>query len=420
MTMTPILGASGLGRRGRTTTASSHEYTDSSTSSRRHSSSFNSRKPSQASSQMDDWSDGFTGIVDLDRRMRQLAMAEQGLSMLGGSDGLDVYESYSPSAPSWEQQQQQQQQQGGPRKSSSDARSGSTSQSSLATGRSNPSFTHAPSISSTAATSRFSQDSRAHSSLLSKRRSSTANTVDSFDSAHSSLRLAPLPASPSAFGNYRLTDASSLSIPTRQSGTFSSPSWSSLDEQDPLTPLAAVTRNLEPITPGTAAAATWTDPSAPGYFPAGLSADHRHRKRKDRSLREKPTTAQRAPLPRLVSGEVVSSPAAESDSHFQDSPFLHIHPRTFARQDTLRLPAGTCLETDSRPTSPASSTDALKRSAQSLALSLRFKMLRVKRKVKKTGQGAAELFAGGHAKSEELDRGGFSVNLSGWKGQGDG
>ncbi|SPO20796.1 uncharacterized protein UTRI_00273 [Ustilago trichophora] len=392
--MTPILGASGLGRRGRTTTASSHEHTDSSTSSRRHSSSSNGRKASQASSQMDDWSDGFTGIVDLDRRMRELAMAEQGLTMLGGSDGLDVYESYSPPAASWEQQQQQQ---GGRRKSSSDARSGSTSQSSLATGRSIPCFTHAPSISSTAATSRFSQDSRAHSSLLSKRRSSTANTVDSFDSAHSSLRLAPLPASPSAFGNYRLTDGSSLSIPTRQSGAFSSPSWSSLDEQDPLTPLAAVTRNLEPITPGTAAAATWTDPSAPGYFPAGLSADHHHRKRKNRSLRKKPTTARRAPLPRLVSGEVVSSPAAECDSHFEDSLFSDSHPKTFARQDHLGLPADTCSETGSRPPSPTSSTDALKRSAQSLALSLRFKMLRAKRKVKKTGQGAAELFAGGHA-----------------------
>ncbi|SPO19876.1 uncharacterized protein UTRI_00273_B [Ustilago trichophora] len=388
--MTPIIGASGLGRRGRTTTTGSHEHTDSSTSSRRHSSSSNGRKASQASSQMDDWSDGFTGIVDLDRRMRELAMAEQGLLLLGGSDGLDVYESYSPPAPSWEQQQQQ----AGRRKSSSDARSGSTSQSSLATGRSIPSFTHAPSISSTTATSRFSQDSRAHSSLLSKRRSSTANTVESFDSAHSPLRLAPLPASPSAFGNFRLTDASSLSIPTRQSGAFSSPSWSSLDEQDPLTPLAGVTRNLEPITPGTAAAATWTDPSAPGYFPAGLSADLHHRKRKNRSLRKKPTIAQRAPLPRLVSGEVVSSPAAESDSHFEESLFLD---ENVAHQDTLGLTPSGCLETGSRPTSPTSSTDALKRSAQSLALSLRFKMLRAKRKVKKTGQGAAELFAGGHA-----------------------
>ena len=174
----------------------------------------------------------------------------------------------------------------------------------------------------------------------------------------------------------------------RPSGTFSSPSWSSLDEQDPLTPLAVATRQLEVITPGTAAAATWTDPSAPGYFPAGLSSDH---KRRNRSLRKK---AARAPLPRLISGEVVSSPAAESDSHFGDPLFNKHEPHRLGLHDSL----DSDLEHKDRDRSASpSGTYALRRSAQSLALSLRFKMLRAKRKVKKTGQGAAELFTPGHA-----------------------
>lgn len=327
---------------------------------------------------MDDWSDGFTGIVDLDRRMRELAMSEQGLSRLDSAVDLDVYEPYSPLSPSWTESQHTHSR----RKSSSDARSGSISQSSLTTGRSIPSFTSHPhatgSSSSTTATSRFSQDSRAHSSsLLAKRRSSAANTIDSFDSAHSPLRLAPLPASPSAFGNYRLTDGTSLSLAGSTKPMVTSASWSSLDEQDPLTPLAIASRNSDPITPGTAAAATWTDPTAPCYFPAGL---HDPTKKKPRSLSKK---AARAPLPRLVSGEVVSSPSAELQLDGQGG------------GGGLQLGTSTqsdAIDQDGKRDERVSAY-ALRRSAQSLALSFRFKMLRAKRKVKKTGQGAADLFA---------------------------
>ena len=56
---------------------------------------------------MDDWSDGFTGIVDLDRRMRELAIAEQGHIHPDGGAKFDVYESYS-CASSWLEQEQQQ------------------------------------------------------------------------------------------------------------------------------------------------------------------------------------------------------------------------------------------------------------------------------------------------------------------------
>ncbi|SNX81540.1 uncharacterized protein MEPE_00245 [Melanopsichium pennsylvanicum] len=371
--MGPILG----GRRGRTTAVSSQDPVSSFSSSRRHSGSSNGCRASVASSHLDDWRDGFTGIVDLDRRMRELAMTEQGLD---ADTGLNLYEPYSPSVPSWDQSQRR-------RKSSSDARSNSGSQSSLATGKSILSFTHAPSTTSTAATSTLSSDSRAHSSLLSKRRSSVAETVESFDSAHSHLRLAPLPASPQVFGNYRLTDAA------RQSCTFSSPSWSSLDETDPLTPLAVVARQSEPITPGTAAAATWTDPSAPGYFPAGLNGES---KRKSRSLRKKAAT--RAPLPRLVSGEVGSSPAAESEYQPFEGSLLadkqHAHPADAVRVSLARLsnPSDVVVERKEDISSP-SGTQALRRSAQSLALSLRFKMLRAKRKVKRTGKDVSDLLS---------------------------
>ncbi|KAJ1030418.1 hypothetical protein NDA16_001327 [Ustilago loliicola] len=376
--MTPILGASGLGRRGQSTQASPHDLSSSSSSSRRHSSSSQGRKSSHTSSLMDDWSDGFTGIVDLDRRMRELAMSEQGLSRHDSSADLDVYEPYSPLSPSWADSQHSH----GRRKSSSDAQSGSISQSSLTTGPSIPSFTShrraAGSSSSTTTTSRCSQDSRAHStstSFLAKRRSSAANTIDSFDSAHSPLRLAPLPASPSAFGNYRLTDGTSLTLPPPPTKAIvSSASWSSLDGQDPLTPLAVGTRTLDPITPGTAAAATWTDPTAPSYFPADLNDST---KKKPRSLRKK---AARAPLPRLVSGEVVSSPTAESQ--IGDGEGLQ-----------LALSAKSVPVDDAGRGEGREGAYALRRSAQSLALSFRFKMLRATRKVKRTGQGAADLFA---------------------------
>ncbi|SJX60267.1 uncharacterized protein SRS1_11581 [Sporisorium reilianum f. sp. reilianum] len=389
--MVHSLAASSLVRRGQSITSGSNDHADSNTSSRRPSGSSSSRKPSRSSSQMDDWSDGFTGIVDLDRRMRELAMSEQGLSPLGASDGLDVYETYSPPPFPWTDKQQAR------RNSSADSRPGSGSHSSLATGRSVPSFTsnlNVASCSSTAATSRFSQDSRAHSSLLSKRRSSTANTVDSTESVHSSLRLAPLPASPSAFGNYRLTDASPCppSKPSRLSGTFSPSSWSSVDNHNPLTPHAAAAKQLELLTPGTAAAATWTDPSAPSYFPAGLSGEYG--KKGTRSLRKK--AAARAPLPRLVSGEVVSSPVDES---LHDGLFDR-HARPLHGLAITPDPESDPLERKDSSSSSHSSTQALKRSAQSLALSLRFKIVRAKRKVNRSSQSTADLFAPAHTSSQ--------------------
>ncbi|KAJ1043430.1 hypothetical protein NDA14_001392 [Ustilago hordei] len=370
--MTPILGASGLGRCGRSTQASTLDLSSSSSSSRRHSSSSQARKSSHTSSLMDDWSDAFTGIVDLDRRMRQLAMSEQGLEPLDSSTQLDVYEPYSPLSPSRLESLQHVHSR---RKSSTDARSGSISQPSLTTGRSFPSFTSHPtnttaSSSSTTATWRFSQDSRAHSSsLLAKRRSSATSTIDSFDSTHSPIRLAPLPASPSAFGNYRLTDSTSL---PRTRLMLPATCWSSLDEQDPLTPLAIPSSQLDPITPTTAAAATWTDPTAPSYFPAGLS--DLSNKKKPRLLRKK---AARPPLPSLVSAQVVSSPTAESGLVGDDRDRLQV---------AVTLPANMGKDESGR-------AYTLRRSAQSLALSFRFKMLRAKRKVKRSGQGAVDLFA---------------------------
>ncbi|TKY90461.1 hypothetical protein EX895_000459 [Sporisorium graminicola] len=393
--MGPSLAASSLLRRGRSITSGSNDLGDSSTSSRRQSGSSSSRKPSRSSFQMDDWTDGFTGIVDLDRRMRELAMSEQGFSALDSSNGLDVYEPYSPPSFAWSEKQQ-------PRKnSSSGSRPGSASHSSMATGRSNPSLTsnlNMASCSSTTATSRFSQDSRAHSSLLSKRRSSTTNTIDSVESAHSPLRLAPLPASPSAFGNYRLTDASACppSRSSQLSGTSLPLSWSSLDDQDPLTTHAATENQLEPLTPGTAAAATWTDPSAPRYFPAGLSGEYS--KKGARSQRKKTV---RAPLPRLISGEVVSSSIDESGQP-------RLHGKLFDKE-TQQLHAHAItsdLERDAfegkdGPSASHSSTEALKKSAQSLALNLRFKIIRAKRKVNRSREGAAaDLFASAHTSSQ--------------------
>lgn len=373
--MTSIFASKALGRR--RGSAQTGELSDSSASSRNHSISSRDRSTSLASSQMDDWSDGFTGIVDLDRQMRQLAMAEQGHASLCGSSDLDVYEPYSPS--SWWGENEQRR-----RKSSSDARLASGSQSSLST-RSIPpsplSPAHTTASTSTAATSRFSNDSRTHSSLLAKRQSSGA--VDSFDGAHSPLRLAPLPASPSAFGNYRLTD----SAPARASGVFDSPSWSGGEEKDPLTPLALSARQLAPVTPGTAAAATWTDPTAPGYFPAGLVA----RSKKSRSLRKKTT---RAPLPRLVSGEVVSSPTAESEYALDEAA---------APRGEDEGVAGLGFVIPSSQAHAPSGTHALRRSAQSLALSLRFKMLRAKRRVRRTGLEAAELFTPQSSRRSSLD-----------------
>ncbi|SAM71304.1 uncharacterized protein UBRO_00361 [Ustilago bromivora] len=385
---TPILGASGLGRCGRSTQASTLDLSSSSSSSRRHSSSSQARKSSHTSSLMDDWSDAFTGIVDLDRRMRQLAMSEQGLQPLDSSTQLDVYEPYSSLSPSRLESLQHAHSR---RKSSTDARSGSISQPYLTTGRSFPSFTSHPtnttaSSSSTTATSRFSKDSRAHSSsLLANRRSSAASTINSFDSTHSPIRLAPLPASPSAFGNYRLTDGISL---TRTRLMVPATCWSSLDEQDPLTPLAIPSSQLNPITPTTAAAATWTDSTAPSYFPAGLS--DLSNKKKPRLLRKK---AARPPLPSLVSAQVVSSPTAESGLVGDDRDRLQV---------AVTLPADMGKDESGR-------AYALRRSAQSLALSFRFKMLRAKRKVKRSGQGAADLFAAAGSQTSSGEATGISI-----------
>ncbi|GAC73465.1 GTPase Rab11/YPT3 [Moesziomyces antarcticus T-34] len=308
--MTSIFSSKSLGRR--RGSAQTGELSDSSASSRNHSISSRDRSTSLASSQMDDWTDGFTGIVDLDRQMRQLAMAEQGHASLCGSSDLDVYEPYSPSSWLGEHEQRR-------RKSSSDARLASGSQSSLST-RSIPpsplSPAHTTASTSTAATSRFSNDSRTHSSLLAKRQSSR---------------------------------------PSRQ---------------------AQLRRRHGPTPPRRA-----TSPRA------SLRAA-----KKSRPLRKK---TPRAPLPRLVSGEVVSSPTAESECALEEAG------APVRGEDEGVTGLGFVLPS-SQPHAP-SGTHAIRRSAQSLALSLRFKMLRAKRRVRRTGQEAAELFTPQSSRRSSLD-----------------
>ncbi|KAJ9476939.1 Serine/threonine-protein kinase ATG1 [Pseudozyma hubeiensis] len=357
-------------RRGRSTTSSLDDTAKSRESSRRKSNSTSSQKPSRTSSQLDDWSDGFTGFVDLDRRMRELAMSEQGFPTFSVGGHSDVYEPFPRSPSSWSDQVPDRQ------RSSSNSRTRSTPPSYMVTDLSEPSL--APSSSSTTATSRLSQDSFGHlPSSLPKRASVTANNVDSLESAHCPLRLAPLPASSSAFGNFRLTEAGAASKSKRTGSNMSPSSWSSQDDCDPRTPLAAGAdsskhEHCEPLTPGTAAAATWVDPSAFSYFPAGLySRDSSNLKA--RSLRKKAT---RAPLPRLISGEVVSSPIDLTEPPVSTHPWHQL-------KHSASAPAND--RSDHQDASP-SGTHAFKRSAQSLALNLRLKINRAKRNVHRSGQ----------------------------------
>lgn len=169
--------------------------------------------------------------------------------------------------------------------------------------------------------------------------------------------------------------------------------WSSLDEQDPLTPLAIPSSQLDPITPTTAAAATWTDPTAPSYFPAGLS--DLSNKKKPRLLRKK---AARPPLPSLVSAQVVSWPKAESGLVGDDRDRLQV---------AVTLPAH--MGKDESGKDESGRAYALRRSAQSLALSFRFKMLRAKRKVKRSGQGAVDLFAAAASQTSSGEATGISI-----------
>ncbi|KIS71797.1 uncharacterized protein UMAG_00230 [Mycosarcoma maydis] len=367
--MLPSFSPPGFGRRRRATSESTN---DSSHSSR-------SRKPSRVISQMDDWSDGFTGLVDLDRRMRKLAMSDQDVSSFGLSDGLCNNEAYSLTTLSLTERVQSR------RHSTSESRPNSSPRSSLAIGQSNPSI--GPSYSSTMATSRFSQDSRRASlSLLSKRRSIAGNTIDSFESVHSALRLAPLPTSASVLSNSRLTNASAFFKSTRSTSTLSASSWTG--EEDELSHPALVgsmasRQQQEALSPGTAAAATWMDPSAPSYFAACIGGSRGDYKHKSRSLYKK---LARAPLPRLVSGEVVSSPVAESaEPRRADALYgmqmgeldtwqsINSHLTPDRTSDDVRH-AGMRSSAASHTV-----THTLRRSAQSLALNLRFKLIRARR-----------------------------------------
>ncbi|GAC97814.1 serine/threonine-protein kinase ATG1 [Pseudozyma hubeiensis SY62] len=360
-------------RRGRSTTSNPDNIGKSHGSTRRKSNPTCSRKPSRTSSQLDDWSDGFTGFVDLDRRMRELAMSEQGFPAFGVGDHSDVYEPFPRSPSSWSDRVTDR------RRSSSDSTPSSISQLYMATDPTNPSLT--PSFSSTTATSRFSQDSFGHfPSSWSKRASVTASNVDSLESVHSPLRLAPLPACPSAFGNFRLTDAAAASKSKRFGSNLSPSSWSSQDDCEPRTPLAAGPgsskhEQYEPLTPGIAAAATWVDPSAFSYFPAGLGSSDSS-KLKTRSLRKKAT---RAPLPRLISGEVVSSAIDLTESPVSTHSWHQL-------KHSASAPAN---DRSDRKDASSSSTHAFKRSAQSLALNLRRKINRAKRNVHRSGQDVA-------------------------------
>lgn len=357
-------------RRGRSITSDPDNIGKSHETPRRKSNSTCSRKPSRTSSQLDDWSDGFTGFVDLDRRMRELAMSEQGFPTFSVGEHSDVYEPLSRSPSSWSDRAQDRQ------RSSSNSRTSSTPPSYMVTDLGEPSLV--PSFSSSTATSRFSQDSSGHfPSSLPERAFVTANNVDPLESAHSPLRLAPLPASLSAFGNFRLTDARAASKSDRIGSNMSPSSWSSQDDCDPRTPLAAGAgssehEQCEPLTPGTAAAATWVDSSAFSYFPAGLySSDSSNLK--TRSPLKKAT---RARLPRLISGEVVSSPIDLTEPPVATHPWHQLkHSASASAND----------RSDHQDASP-SGTHVFRRSAQSLALNLRLKINRAKRNVHRSGQ----------------------------------
>jgi hypothetical protein len=302
---------------------------------------------------MDDWTGGFTGLVDLDRQMRELAMAESGVSDLDSDRDDDSTYLHSPSLSNAPHRT----------KGSADTRLDVSAPSSPAMAArglstlSNSSGFHAPSFASTAATSLFScTRSGSQPSLASKKRTSANRDAAPVDSLGALHRVASLPAADSVFGSYHLAEQYDLSLPANRSGLLSLPHWSTVDFAASSLP-----------TPG---AASWTDSDAPRFFRAGLPIG-------TKTVRSKP---KRAPLPRLISGEIPSSVSAGSRAHGTKG----------SSDEDVAHPTQWLSEPSA---SSAPNMYALRRSAQSLAIGLRFKVVRAKRKMRKTGHEAAHLFA---------------------------
>ena len=395
------------------------------------SSTTHSRKSSLVPSHLDDWSDGFTGLVDLDRRMRELAMSERRqsqnldergdeeqsdnhdkllegssqdprmfadknktrtlpgssrssprigpasklqhhLSSLIHSNGSKSSSSDSLQDKSWSPAVLKPfNRQSHPETSSShDAQNGlgvtfGDSQnvrersSSAATGGTGSSILSSPAARSmssgnsvsTAASSQVSSDlgdgtkspPLVQSSLLSKRKASSGMGLTGDASVYDTLgpvKLDMIPSSPSPFGHYRLIqDPEDGLLRGWSFAQRETPAFLRFEQEgaDPLTPTPRAQPRSVPfdeslLTPNSAAAATWTDPEAPGYFPAGYEKQY-----KDSAKRNK----------KRHSSEDVPSPKA-------------------------------CHE----GSSSESTRDTLRRSAQSLAIGMRLKMLRAKRKLR--------------------------------------
>lgn len=314
-----------LNRRSRRGASEAQTPQSSSASSRRQS---KTASLSASSDQLDDWSSGFTGLVDLDRRMRQLALSQ---SEQAGPDADNIMGSY-------------------PAKDRRDSKSSrqTASTSSIFSGLGVPSAATTPSLgnfgsdSCTTASTRYSQDSQSprglSQSLLSKRRASSIAS-DAYDNSMLSTRFASLPIPPSPFGTIRLSDPFSAFPPQCK-------------EQDAVTPMPL--HDAEDVmTPGAAAAATWTEGPNPSYFPLTSSQKKQGAKRGGRRAKQ-----------------------LELDSSSDDE-----HNVAFG------------LESKS-----IGSPYALKRSAQSLAFGLRFKMTKAGRRLKRTSQGAVDRFS--HSSSE--------------------
>ncbi|EPQ32261.1 uncharacterized protein PFL1_00458 [Pseudozyma flocculosa PF-1] len=258
-----------------------------------------SRKSSHASPQLDDWSDGFTGLVDLDRRMRQLALEQQRqhadeTQHDGSSDdaGRSRHANHTSSqrsstdatAPSkvtafarhlpQRVSQRRQRIQGTAGRLSLDAAQPVSPSSS-------PSHAGA----SVDALSDSIHHSAASTARTSPQLSSCGDAALSHSSTSKSSASPRDPPPISPFGSFRLRYADEP--PTQGGIPRSSTTWPDFhrsvgfddyqdedgDRLDPLTPMAGprpryVDEDL--LTPNSAAAATWTDPEAPGYFPAGL------------------------------------------------------------------------------------------------------------------------------------------------------
>lgn len=215
------------------------------------------------------------------------------------------------------------------------------SSSSIFSGLSIPSSATTPSLGAFGSdgwTTASSHDSRSlvelSPSLLSKRRAS-ANASDAYDNSMLSTRLASLPLPLSPFGTVRLMESHARS-----------------KEQDALTPRPFPDAE-DVMTPGTAAAATWTETQTPGYFA--------------------PT---HTPQPKTHTAKHVAKPEA----CFEDEQAFGLESKS----------VGSPFHESALPNSYA-----LRRSAQSLALGLRFKMMKAGRKLKRTSQGAFDHFSPG-------------------------